>query len=84
MPTDGNYYFGSRAGRASQEWLRSIDRPTGSEITTGNIGKLSDHAASVDAIIAKIDASLADLNARLDEIERRAPKKPRLLRERQA
>jgi hypothetical protein len=69
MPSDGNYYFGHRDGRATDAWRKSIDRPTGLELTTGNIGKLADHAASVDSIIAKIDSDLADLSARLDRIE---------------
>ena len=43
----------------------------GAAITTGNIGKLADHAARARENIAKLDDMLADLSARLDQLEKR-------------
>jgi hypothetical protein len=43
----------------------------GTAITTGNIGKLADHAARARENIAKLDNLLADLSARLDRLEKR-------------
>jgi hypothetical protein len=43
----------------------------GAAITTGNIGKLADHAARARENIAKLDNLLADLSARLDRLEQR-------------
>jgi hypothetical protein len=70
MPTDSKgYYFGRDGAKATPEWIRSLDRPSGAELTTGNIGRLASHAASTDETIAKLDSALADLSKRLDRIE---------------
>jgi hypothetical protein len=75
MPTDGDYYFGHRDGRATDAWRKSVDTPTAPVLTVGSIGKLSDDCADMrskmDAHITKLSQTLRDLNFRLDALEKR-------------
>jgi hypothetical protein len=68
---DNDFKFGHSGTKATPEWIKSIDRPTGPELTMGNIRRLSAHAAETDEIVAKIDSMLADLELRLDALEKR-------------
>jgi hypothetical protein len=51
----------------------------GAALTTGNIGKLADHAAQARENIVKLDGLLADLNRRLDCLEKQQAASPPLL-----
>ena len=51
----------------------------GAAITTGNIGKLADHAARARENIAKLDDMLAHLSAQLDRLERRDESTQRMI-----
>ena len=53
------------------------NRPSGSELTLGSIGKISNAVADARDNIAKLDGMLSDLNCRLDRLEhQRADERP--------
>jgi hypothetical protein len=75
MTLDLDYEFGSGAGRLTPEYLRSIDRPTGAELTIGAVGRLAEATADMRDKFAKQEAKLSqalrDLSYRLDVLEQR-------------